>query len=66
MGEARGSVIVVINVWKLQLGNLKNRGHLGNIVVSGAIALIWILKELFCRVGTGLVCSRTGAVLRCT
>jgi len=65
-GEARGSVMAVINLWKLQLGNRRNRGHLGNIAVSGAITLRWIFKEEFCKFRSGLVCSRTGAMLRCS
>jgi hypothetical protein len=68
MGEARGSVIAVINACKLHLEKRKKRDHLGNIAVRGAITLRWILKEQVVRLGTGLVClfvcSTTGAVLR--
>jgi hypothetical protein len=60
MGEARGSVIAVINACKLQLENHKKRHHLGNVAVSVAITLRWILKEEVDRLGTGLVCCRTG------
>jgi hypothetical protein len=42
-GEARGSVIEVINGCKFQLETRKKRDHLGNIAVSGAITLRWIL-----------------------
>ena len=69
-GEARGAVIAVINASKLHLENRKKRDHLGNIAVSGAITLRWILKEQVGRLGTALdclfVCSRTGAVFRCS
>jgi hypothetical protein len=56
MGEARCSVMVVKNSWKLHLENNKNRDHWGNMSVNGAITLSWHLEEQVGRLGTGFVC----------